>query len=63
MDWEKFYKRRGIIVTDRYVTSNMVHQASKITDEKEKHGYLNWLETLEYEQDGYSKTRSGNIFG
>ena len=24
MDWEKFYKEEGIIVTDRYVTSNMV---------------------------------------
>ena len=31
-DWEKFYNEDGIIVTDRYVTSNMVHQASKIKD-------------------------------
>ena len=30
MDWESFYNAGGIIVTDRYTTSNMVHQASKI---------------------------------
>ena len=46
-DWEKFYNEDGIIVTDRYVTSNMVHQASKIRDLDEKKKYLNWLEDLE----------------
>ncbi len=50
MDWEKFYKDNGIIVTDRYVTSNMVHQASKIIDEAEKNVYLNWLDELEYDK-------------
>ena len=51
-DWEKFYNEDGIIVTDRYVTSNMVHQASKIKDLDEKKQYLNWLEDLEYEKMG-----------
>ena len=51
-DWEKFYNEDGIIVTDRYVTSNMVHQASKIRDLDEKKKYLNWLEDLEYEKMG-----------
>lgn len=51
-DWEKFYNGDGIIVTDRYVTSNMVHQASKIRDLDEKKKYLNWLEDLEYEKMG-----------
>lgn len=51
-DWEKFYNEDGIIVTDRYVTSNMVHQASKIKDLDEKKEYLNWLEDLEYEKMG-----------
>ena len=50
MDWEKFYQEDGIIVTDRYVTSNMVHQASKIIDETEKNVYLNWLDELEYDK-------------
>ncbi len=47
-DWEEFYKENGIILTDRYVTSNMIHQASKISDKEEKEVYLNWLEDLEY---------------
>lgn len=52
MDWEKFYNEDGIIITDRYTTSNMVHQASKIKEDKEKNEYLNWLEDLEYEKIG-----------
>ncbi len=47
-DWGNFYNRGGIIVTDRYTTSNMVHQASKISDREEKERYLCWLEDLEY---------------
>lgn len=55
MEWEKFYKEGGIIVTDRYTTSNMVHQASKITDKKKKESYLEWLEDLEYNKIGIPK--------
>lgn len=42
----------GIIVADRYTTSNMVHQAAKIDDEKEKEKFLEWLEDLEFEKLG-----------
>lgn len=48
MDWGKFLEKDGIIITDRYTTSNMVHQASKIENSDEKKSYLNWLEDLEY---------------
>lgn len=47
-DWGKVYNSDGIIVTDRYTTSNMVHQASKLEDEEEKKSYLEWLCDLEY---------------
>lgn len=47
-DWGKFYEEGGTVVTDRYTTSNMVHQASKIEDEGEKKKYLDWLVDLEY---------------
>ena len=50
MEWESFYKSEGVIVTDRYTTSNMVHQASKIEDKEKKEEYLNWLEDLEYKK-------------
>ena len=39
--WEEFYNNGGIIICDRYTTSNMVHQASKI-DESERDKYLDW---------------------
>lgn len=47
-DWGIFYNEGGVIVTDRYTTSNMVHQASKIENAKDKESYLDWLEDLEY---------------
>ena len=39
----------GIVVMDRYVQSNMIHQAGKIKDEKEKDKFLNWLNEFEFE--------------
>lgn len=50
--WENF---DGIIVADRYTTSNMVHQAAKIANETEKNQFLDWLEDLEYEKFGIPK--------
>ena len=47
-EWEAFYKDGGIVLADRYTTSNMIHQASKITDMKEKEAYLRWLADFEY---------------
>lgn len=55
MDWESFYNAGGIIVTDRYTTSNMVHQASKIENIDGKSKYLGWLEDLEYNKMGIPK--------
>ena len=34
-DWEEFYNSDGVIVTDRYVQSNIIHLASKISDPQE----------------------------
>lgn len=51
-DWEEFYKSGGVLVTDRYVQSNMIHQASKISDEEKKKEFLNWLDDLEFEKIG-----------
>lgn len=47
-EYESFYKGGGIVLADRYTTSNMVHQASKIKDEKEKEKYLAWLWDYEF---------------
>lgn len=50
--WEKFYLNGGIIISDRYTTSNMVHQASKIKDLEEKEKFLDWLWNLEFKLYG-----------
>lgn len=48
MKWQKEYESGGIILADRYVTSNMVHQAVKLTDSKERESFLEWLWDFEY---------------
>lgn len=47
-DWEKYYNDGYIIILDRYTTANMVHQAGKIEDEKERDEFLNWLYNYEF---------------
>lgn len=47
-DWGEFYRSGGIIIADRYTTSNMVHQAVKIADKQEKSIFLDWLWDLEF---------------
>lgn len=46
-DWGEFYARGGILVADRYTTSNAVHQCSKLPEEQWDE-FLNWLFHFEY---------------
>lgn len=47
-EWKEYFKNNNIIIADRYTTSNMVHQASKIEDLEEKSKFLDWLFDFEY---------------
>ncbi len=47
-DLKKYYEDGGIILADRYTTANMVHQAGKISDKKERDKFLKWLFDLEF---------------
>ena len=47
-EYETYYLDGGLVITDRYTTSNMVHQASKIHDLQEKEKFLSWLWDLEF---------------
>jgi len=38
-----------IIIFDRYVTANMLHQGAKIDDADEREEFLRWLDHVEYE--------------
>ena len=50
-DWGRFYEAGGIVVANRYTTSNAVHQASKLP-EGERREFLDWLFDLEYGRMG-----------
>ena len=50
--WKDFYESGGVVIADRYTTSNMVHQMTKYDDEKERNKFLSWLERTEYEELG-----------
>ena len=46
-DWGGFYEGGGIVVADRYTTSNAVHQCSKLPQEQWD-AFLAWLFDFEY---------------
>jgi dTMP kinase len=45
--WKDYYEKGGLILSDRYTTSNAVHQASKVS-EGEREEFLSWLYDFEY---------------
>ena len=49
--WGQWYDDGGLIVSDRYTTSNAVHQASKEPVEKQPE-FLKWLYDFEYDKLG-----------
>lgn len=52
MKWKSFYENGGIVIADRYTTSNMVHQMTKYDDSDKRNAFLDWLEKTEYEELG-----------
>ncbi len=50
--FEDYYNEGGIILADRYTTSNMVHQAGKIANKEEREKFLNWLWEYEFKLYG-----------
>lgn len=53
-DWGKIYESGGVIISDRYTSSNAVHQGSKL-DKSELPGFFAWLADLEYGKMGLPK--------
>lgn len=50
--WYPFYQQGGIIVCDRYVSSNVAYQVSKIIRKTERNNFLDWITSLEYTKLG-----------
>lgn len=46
-DWGGFYESGGLLIADRYTTSNAVHQTAKLPPE-ERDTFLDWLFDFEY---------------
>lgn len=49
MDWGQWYTSGGLVLSDRYTTSNAVHQTVKVPQE-ERMTFLHWLYDLEFEK-------------
>lgn len=50
-DWKDYYENGGVLLADRYTTSNAVHQGGKLPVE-EQEDFFHWLEDLEYVKMG-----------
>ena len=50
-DWGDYYQEGGLILTDRYTTSNAVHQGAKCFPE-ERPDFLRWLDDFEHNKLG-----------
>ena len=42
----------AVVILDRYVSSNMLHQGAKIADDETRHELVQWIYKLEHEQLG-----------
>ena len=56
--WGNWYEQGGLVVSDRYTTSNAVHQASKEPADRQP-AFLKWLYELEYDRLGLPKPDLG----
>lgn len=52
--WGEYYENGGTVVSGRYTTSNAVHQASKLSEDKWE-DFLSWLYDFEYNKIGIPK--------
>lgn len=58
VNWSSIYREGGLVICDRYVLSNIIHQGSKIY---KKDGvaaamrFAEWVEDLEYKHNGIPK--------
>ena len=52
--WGAWYEQGGLVLSDRYTTSNAVHQASKEPKERRAE-FLRWLYEFEYDKLGLPK--------
>ncbi len=47
-NFKKDLQNYDFVISNRYVSASMIHQAGKIKDKKEKENFIDWLYDLEY---------------
>ncbi len=45
---EKWLQQGFIVIADRYVSANQIHQGGKITNTKKREKFIEWLDEMEY---------------
>ena len=50
-DWKRGYQEDTVFLSDRYATSNIIYQMSKLP-ESERESYIRWQEDFEYDKLG-----------
>ncbi|MBQ9894820.1 MAG: deoxynucleoside kinase [Ruminococcus sp.] len=50
-NWKKFYLEGGVVIADRYTTSNAIHQCAKLPEDKWE-DFIKWLFDYEYKLIG-----------
>lgn len=51
-DLNKWLKEGYIVVANRYVSANQIHQGGKISDTKKRIAFIKWLDQMEYKEFG-----------
>lgn len=58
-DWREYYENGGLIIADRYFTSNFIHQGSKIVsnmitpfNQRKLEAFIRWVEDIECNKMG-----------
>lgn len=52
LKWKRVFKAGGIVLADRYTTSNMLYQMIKIPGKADQDAYLDWLWDFEFKKLG-----------
>ena len=52
--WKPYYEAGGLVLADRYTTSNAVHQGAKVP-EAERDAFFSWLYEFEFQKMGLPK--------
>lgn len=49
LEYKEFLENGGVLILDRYVSSNLLHQATKIREENKRQEFINELEHFEFQ--------------